>query len=92
LHGESLGSIDVGSPIFYRRIQVGQVTGFDLEEAGRGEMSMSVFVGAPYDQYVGKNTRGGTPAASMYGSIPVVSSSTRNRWRQCWWAASRSNR
>lgn len=56
LHGESLGSIDVGSPIFYRRIQVGQVTGFDLEAQGRG-VKMSVFVSAPYDQYVGKNTR-----------------------------------
>ena len=56
LHGESLGSIDVGSPIFYRRIQVGQVTAFDLDEKGRG-VKMTVFVGAPYDQYVGKNTR-----------------------------------
>jgi paraquat-inducible protein B len=56
LHGDSLGSIDVGSPIFYRRIQVGQVTGFDLDEKGRG-VKMSVFVSAPYDQYVGKNTR-----------------------------------
>ncbi|GJJ00600.1 paraquat-inducible protein [Duganella rhizosphaerae] len=56
LHGESLGSIDVGSPIFYRRIQVGQVVGFDLDEKGRG-VKMKVFVSAPYDQYVGKNTR-----------------------------------
>jgi paraquat-inducible protein B len=56
LHGESLGSIDVGSPIFYRRIQVGQVTGFDLDEKGRG-VKMNVFIAAPYDQYVGKNTR-----------------------------------
>lgn len=56
LHGESLGSIDVGSPIFYRRIQVGQVTGFDLDEKGRG-VNISVFVSAPYDQYVGKNSR-----------------------------------
>jgi paraquat-inducible protein B len=56
LHGESLGSVDVGSPIFYRRIQVGQVTGFDLEEKGRG-VKMSVFISAPYDQYVGKNSR-----------------------------------
>ncbi|SHN18808.1 paraquat-inducible protein B [Duganella sacchari] len=56
LHGDTLGSIDVGSPIFYRRIQVGQVTGFDLDEKGRG-VQMSVFVSAPYDQYVGKNTR-----------------------------------
>ncbi len=56
LHGESLGSIDVGSPIFYHRIQVGQVIGFDLDEKGRG-VKMTVFVNAPYDQYVGKNTR-----------------------------------
>ena len=56
LHGESLGSIDVGSPIFYRRIQVGQVTAFDLDEKGRG-VKMNVFIAAPYDQYVGKNTR-----------------------------------
>jgi paraquat-inducible protein B len=56
LHGESLGSIDVGAPIFYRRIQVGQVTGYDLDEKGRG-VKMSVFISAPYDQYVGKNTR-----------------------------------
>ncbi|MYM70884.1 MCE family protein [Duganella sp. FT134W] len=56
LHGESLGSIDVGSPIFYRRIQVGQVTGFELDEKGRG-VKMSVFIAAPYDQYVGKNSR-----------------------------------
>jgi len=56
LHGDNLGSIDVGSPVFYRRIQVGQVTGFDLDDAGRG-IKMTVFVSAPYDQYVGKNTR-----------------------------------
>jgi paraquat-inducible protein B len=56
LHGENLGSIDVGSPIFYRRIQVGQVTSFDLDDKGRG-VKMNVFISAPYDQYVGKNTR-----------------------------------
>ncbi|NVM76319.1 paraquat-inducible protein B [Duganella sp. SG902] len=56
LHSDTLGSLDVGSPIFYRRIQVGQVTGFDLEDKGRG-VRISVFVSAPYDQYVGKNTR-----------------------------------
>ena len=56
LHGDNLGSIDVGSPIFYRRIQVGQVTSFDLDDSGRG-IKMTVFVSEPYDQYVGKNTR-----------------------------------
>jgi paraquat-inducible protein B len=56
LHADSLGSIDVGSPIFYHRLQVGQVIGFDLEHEGRG-IGMRVFINAPYDQYVGRNTR-----------------------------------
>lgn len=56
LHGENLGSIDVGSPIFYRRIPVGQVAAYDLETKGRG-INMKVFVKSPYDQYVGKGTQ-----------------------------------
>jgi paraquat-inducible protein B len=56
LHSESLGSIDIGSPIFYRRIAVGQVVAYDLDEKGRG-VKMTVFVKAPYDRYVGKDTR-----------------------------------
>ncbi|MGO4381035.1 intermembrane transport protein PqiB [Pseudoduganella sp. RAF19] len=56
LHSETLGSIDAGSPIYYRRITVGQVIGYDLENHGQG-VAIKVFVNAPYDQYVGKNTR-----------------------------------
>ncbi|SFF96167.1 paraquat-inducible protein B [Duganella sp. CF458] len=56
LHGESLGSIDTGSPVFYRRIPAGQVISYDLENNGKG-VAIKVFVNAPYDQYVGKNTR-----------------------------------
>ncbi|MDR6390993.1 intermembrane transport protein PqiB [Paraburkholderia phenoliruptrix] len=56
LHGESLGSIDIGSPIFYRRMQVGQVYGLSLDKDGKG-VTMQVFVAAPYDQYVGTNSR-----------------------------------
>jgi len=56
LHSESLGSLDAGSPIYYRRIQVGQVIGYDLENHGQG-VAIKVFVNAPYDQYVGKSTR-----------------------------------
>jgi paraquat-inducible protein B len=56
LHGESLGSIDAGSPVFYRRIPVGQVISYELENNGQG-VAIRVFVNAPYDQYVGKNTR-----------------------------------
>ncbi|CEJ96207.1 Paraquat-inducible protein B [Caballeronia glathei] len=56
LRGESLGSIDIGSPIYYRRVQVGQVVGFSLDRDGTG-VTMQVFVNAPYDQYIGTNTR-----------------------------------
>ena len=56
LHAESLGSIDAGSPVYYRRIPVGQVMGYDLENEGKG-VSIRVFVNAPYDRYVGQNTR-----------------------------------
>jgi len=56
LHGDSLGSIDIGSPIFYRRVQVGQVYGLSLDKDGKG-VTMQVFVAAPYDQYVGTNSR-----------------------------------
>lgn len=56
LHGASLGSIDIGSPVYYRRVQVGQVVGFALDRDGTG-VSIDVFVDAPYDQYVGLNSR-----------------------------------
>ncbi|SAL73210.1 paraquat-inducible protein [Caballeronia terrestris] len=56
LRGDSLGSIDIGSPIYYRRVQVGQVVGFKLDKDGTG-VTMDVFVNAPYDQYVGTNSR-----------------------------------
>ncbi|CDG84988.1 PqiB family protein [Janthinobacterium agaricidamnosum] len=56
LHAESLGSVDIGSPVFYRRVQVGQVIGFSLDKAGNG-ITMSVFINSPYEQFVGKNSR-----------------------------------
>ncbi|KND58190.1 Paraquat-inducible protein B [Candidatus Burkholderia verschuerenii] len=56
LHGDSLGSLDIGSPVYYRRVQVGQVTAFSLDKDGTG-VTMQVFVTAPYDQYVGTNSR-----------------------------------
>jgi paraquat-inducible protein B len=56
LRGDSLGSIDIGSPVYYRRVQVGQVVGFSLDKQGTG-VTFNVFVNAPYDQYVGLNSR-----------------------------------
>ena len=51
LRGDSLGS-----PVYYRRVQVGQVVGFSLDRDGTG-VTFQAFVNAPYDQYVGANSR-----------------------------------
>lgn len=55
LHSEQIGSLDVGAPIYYRRLQVGQVISYELERNGRG-FSFNVFINAPYDQYVKQST------------------------------------
>jgi paraquat-inducible protein B len=51
-----LGSLDTGTPIYFRRLQVGQVASYNLDEGGNS-LSVKVFVRAPYDQYVSPNTR-----------------------------------
>ena len=51
-----LGSLDRGTPIFFRRMDVGEVTSFELDPDGRS-LTVDVFVNAPYDQYVNPNTR-----------------------------------
>lgn len=56
LHADDLGSLDVGSPIFYRRIKVGQVSAYDLDADGKG-VTLRVFINTPYDKFVGTNTR-----------------------------------
>ncbi|WP_018412145.1 PqiB family protein [Methyloversatilis thermotolerans] len=56
LHSETLGSLDVGTPVYFRRVPVGQVTGFRLDEQGR-HLDIQVFVKAPYDRYVTVDTR-----------------------------------
>jgi paraquat-inducible protein B len=56
LYSQDLGSIDVGSPVYYRRIQVGQVTSYRLNDNGKG-VSLHVFIDAPSDHFVTKATR-----------------------------------
>ena len=56
LHGDDLGSLDVGSPVYLHRVQVGQVVAFELDPDGRG-VTLTVFVRSPYDKYVTRATR-----------------------------------
>ena len=56
LRASDIGSLDVGSPVYFRRIKVGQIASYELNADGRG-VTLRVFVNAPYDKFVGVNTR-----------------------------------
>lgn len=56
LKAEELGSLDVGSPIYHRKIKVGVVEGYVLKKNG-GPLDIRIFIEAPYHQNVKKNTR-----------------------------------
>ena len=55
LHAADVGSLSVGSPLFYRHLQVGEVVSSDLDKDGETVM-MRVFVQAPYDKFVRNST------------------------------------
>ncbi|OWT75532.1 MULTISPECIES: intermembrane transport protein PqiB [unclassified Achromobacter] len=56
LKSETLGSLDVGAPVYFRRLKVGQVISYALDAEGEG-IVLHVFVNAPYDRYVKPGTR-----------------------------------
>src|SRR5471032_643839 len=51
LETRKIGAISLGSPIFYRGLDVGTVLGWDLGEMAR-HVSIHAFVRAPFDKYV----------------------------------------
>ena len=56
LHAEDLGSLSVGSLVFYRHIIAGQVVAYELDPGGTG-VSLKIFVNAPFDSYITAGTR-----------------------------------
>jgi paraquat-inducible protein B len=56
LHAPNIGSLDVGSPVYFRRLQAGQVSGHSLDKGGKG-VTIKVFINSPYDRFVNTNTR-----------------------------------
>ncbi|HEX7341175.1 MAG TPA: MlaD family protein [Rhodanobacteraceae bacterium] len=56
LTSDDLGSLDIGSPVYYRRIQVGRVVAYHLNKDGAG-VTVQVFVKAPADRFVTTDTR-----------------------------------
>lgn len=56
LHTDDLGSLGVGSPVYYRKIPVGQVVAYELSKDGKG-VDIEVFVHSPNDTFITDNTR-----------------------------------
>lgn len=56
LRSKDLGSLGAGSPVYFRRFQVGMVTNYNLDSTGK-YVDIDVFIDAPYDKYVNSGTR-----------------------------------
>jgi len=62
LNTENLGSLSIGSPVYFHKINVGEVTGYELNERYNGNekvqsIDVSIYVRAPYDKKIKTNTR-----------------------------------
>jgi len=51
-----LGSLNPGSPIYFRQIQVGEVEDYELDTSGN-YIGVAIFIREPYHQFVRQNTR-----------------------------------
>jgi len=56
LRAETIGSLGTGSPVYFRRLNVGQVIGYDLAP-DRKSVNIRIFMEAPYDGFVTSDTR-----------------------------------
>lgn len=56
LQAEELGSLDIGSPIYFRQIRVGEVTGYKLA-GSMDHVDINIFIRAPYDELVQTRSR-----------------------------------
>lgn len=53
---DSMASLDIGTPIFYKQLQVGEVINYRLS-ADSGQVELDVFIDEPYYRLINKNTR-----------------------------------
>ncbi len=56
LRADRIGSINLGSPIFFRDLNVGEVLGWDVSEMAES-VTIHTFVRAPFDKYIHNSTR-----------------------------------
>lgn len=56
IEADDLGSLDSGSPVYFRRVQVGRIASYHLRKDGKG-VELRVFIEAPYDRLVTSDSR-----------------------------------
>jgi paraquat-inducible protein B len=56
LKTDAIGSVSLGSPVFYRGLSVGEVLGWDIGDLAKS-VTIHAFVRSPYDTYVHDQTR-----------------------------------
>ncbi|MFT4191734.1 MAG: MlaD family protein [Comamonas sp.] len=56
IHANTLGSLDIGSPVYFRKVQVGRLASYQLEQGGE-RVALEVFIDAPNDRLVTQDTR-----------------------------------
>jgi paraquat-inducible protein B len=56
LRASDLGSLEIGSPVYFRRVPVGQVVAYGMEADG-SSVTVRVFINEPYDRFVTRDTR-----------------------------------
>ena len=56
LRAEDLGSVQIGSPVYFRWIEVGKIVAYELDESG-DHVTIKVFVREPHDQRVRSTTQ-----------------------------------
>ncbi|MDD5757568.1 MAG: MlaD family protein [Desulfobulbaceae bacterium] len=56
LKADGLGSLDIGTPVYYRQIKVGQVIGYGFADNGK-DVNITIFVNSPHDKQITTDTR-----------------------------------
>jgi paraquat-inducible protein B len=56
LHAGDIGSLNIGSAVFYRHVPAGQVVAYALDPGG-ASVTVKVFINSPYDKFVTQDTK-----------------------------------
>ena len=79
LETKHLGSLDIGSPVYYRRVKVGEVAGYDLAYDFKGVL-VYIIIEERYAQLIRENTKfwnasGVTVKGGVFSGITVSTES-----------------